>query len=240
MKQSFLDTFKIHSQREHVIAMVGGGGKTSLIFRLADELTDRKKKVIITTTTHMAWEPDRPFAPADAPEEVRNQVLKYGYTVTGHYLLEDGKLGGCSQAELDELIPLADVLLVEADGAKRKPLKVPREYEPVIPLQTDLVIGVIVLDCLGGRICDVAHRPEEVADFLKKDILDRITEEDLVQIALSEKALKKGTKNGEYLVYFNKTDVVLQKEHVADILKEDTKGKIRIHCGSILKGEITI
>ena len=32
-----------------IISVVGGGGKTSLIFRLAEELAEQGKKVIVTT-----------------------------------------------------------------------------------------------------------------------------------------------------------------------------------------------
>ena len=41
-----------------IISVVGGGGKTSLIFRLAEELAEQGKKVIVTTTTHIAFEPE--------------------------------------------------------------------------------------------------------------------------------------------------------------------------------------
>ena len=39
--------------------------------------------------------------------------------------------------------------MIEADGAKRLPLKVPGEWEPVIPDFTDLVVGVIGMDAVG-------------------------------------------------------------------------------------------
>ena len=59
---SLLDALKINPEKYRVIAVVGGGGKTSLIFRLCEEMVSTGKKVIVTTTTHMAYEPERPFA----------------------------------------------------------------------------------------------------------------------------------------------------------------------------------
>ena len=50
----FLELLQIDYKKYPVIAVVGGGGKTSLIYRLADELLDRGKKVIITTTSDVA------------------------------------------------------------------------------------------------------------------------------------------------------------------------------------------
>ena len=58
----FLELLQIDYEKYPVIAVVGGGGKTSLIYRLTDELIDKGKKVIITTTTHMAGESELPFA----------------------------------------------------------------------------------------------------------------------------------------------------------------------------------
>ena len=52
----FLDLLKLDIEKYPVIAVVGGGGKTSLIYRLSEELLAKGKKVIITTTTHMAYE----------------------------------------------------------------------------------------------------------------------------------------------------------------------------------------
>ena len=59
---SILKALDIDTDRYPVLSVVGGGGKTSLIFRIMEELTAVGKKVLITTTTHMAYEPDRPFA----------------------------------------------------------------------------------------------------------------------------------------------------------------------------------
>ena len=62
MKESgyFLDLLKLDIEKYPVIAVVGGGGKTSLIYRLNEELQVLGKKVIISTTTHMAFDPMLP------------------------------------------------------------------------------------------------------------------------------------------------------------------------------------
>lgn len=39
-------------------AVVGSGGKTTLIHRLAEEYRAQGKKVFVTTTTHMRAEPE--------------------------------------------------------------------------------------------------------------------------------------------------------------------------------------
>lgn len=65
---------------------------------------------------------------------VRKNLQRYHYTVAASLDRAAEKIG-CHfpEEKLEELRGLADVLLIEADGAKRLPLKVPGEREPVIP-----------------------------------------------------------------------------------------------------------
>jgi molybdenum cofactor cytidylyltransferase len=58
--------------------------------------------------------------------------------------------------------PDVDYLLVEADGSRMRPSKAPADHEPVIPPETTLVVPVVGIDAVGGRVADVAHRPERV------------------------------------------------------------------------------
>ena len=136
-----------------IISVVGGGGKTSLIFRLAEELAEQGKKVIVTTTTHIAFEPERPFARDGELNKVRENLRKYGYTVaacmekreekswkkpeniqgsSGTHCsaseeqnksgkLFTGKLQALPEEQLQELKKECDVILIEADGARRLP-----------------------------------------------------------------------------------------------------------------------
>ena len=75
---SFLELLKIDVEENPVIAVVGGGGKTSLIFQLTRELVEKGKKVIITTTTHMAYDPERPFAGNVDPDGIQRLLDRYG------------------------------------------------------------------------------------------------------------------------------------------------------------------
>ena len=181
----FLELLQIDYEKYPVIAVVGGGGKTSLIYRLTDELLDRDKKVIITTTTHMAGESELPFARGGDVSDVKRLLDKEGYVIAAEYEEETGKYISLSEDKLDELKELCDVMLIEADGAKHHPVKVPEEWEPVIPRCADIVISVIGLDCLGQPICQSAYRMERTSEFLKKSLEAPITEADIVKIATS-------------------------------------------------------
>ena len=235
MKQmaSLLMALEIEVQNTPVIAAVGGGGKTSLLFRMAEELIASGRKVIVTTTTHMAFEPERPFAEDGDQAKISEDLAKYGYTVAATLDRDKGKIGSLPEEKLNALRKQADVLLIEADGAKRLPLKIPGEWEPVIPAFTDLVIGVVGMDAVGQPIDRICHRPELVASFLGKTKDETITAEDVVRIATSAKGLKKEVSGRQYRVFLNKTDLPGKQESAAYISEQLERQQIPNARGSL-------
>lgn len=256
---SILELLDIDIKKNKVISVVGGGGKTSLIFRLTEELVALGKKVIVTTTTHMAYEPERPFARDGKLEKIREDLAKEGYTVAGSFVEQrygrntknadagpvgvrtgrEGeeasccKIQGLLEERLPELQKECDMLLIEADGAKRLPLKFPAEWEPVIPEMTDLVVGVTGLDCLGKRIADTCHRPEFMSEFLGKDIWEKVTEADVASIAAASSGLRKNVENREFRVFLNKADVLEDPKAADRIIQELKKQKVSAVSGSL-------
>lgn len=217
---NFLELLEIDVERYPVIAVVGGGGKTSLIYRLNQELLEMGKRVIITTTTHMAYAPQHPFARGGEPETVRELLEEYGYVVAAELNSTTGKVGRLPEKRLGELKNLCDVMLVEADGSRQLPLKVPENWEPVIPECAGLVISVVGLDCLGKPIRQIAHRVERTAELLQKGMDAPVTPEDVVKIAASICGLFKNVEDRVYRVYLNKVDVLSGKEPAEKILQE--------------------
>ena len=220
---SILKALDIDTDRYPVLSVVGGGGKTSLIFRIMEELTAVGKKVLITTTTHMAYEPDRPFAEDGDIISIKHNLEEHGYTIAAALDREKCKISALSEEKMKEITALADVILIEADGAKKCPLKVPASWEPVIWKPTDLVIAVAGMDAAGKPIQEVCHRPENVADFLGKEAEEKVKEEDIVRIVLSTEALKKCVYGREYRVLLNKADIPGKSqaaESIADRLEE--------------------
>ena len=216
----FLELLQIDYERYPVIAVVGGGGKTSLIYRLTDELLDRDKRVIITTTTHMTGESELPFVRGGDAARVKEMLDREGYVIAAEYEEETGKYAALSEKKMEELKGLCDVMLVEADGAKHHPVKVPEAWEPVIPACADIVISVIGLDCLGQPISQSAYRMERTSEFLKKGLEAPITEDDLIKIATSICGLFKDVEERIYRVYLNKSDVLTEETSAENIVKE--------------------
>lgn len=217
------------------VAVTGGGGKTSLIFYLAEKFSSQGKCVIVTTTTHMAWEEEHPFAQAEDVPELSRLINQYGYVTAAYHEAGQPKISGPDEKTLEMLSGLCDLLLVEADGARRCPLKVPAEWEPVIPELADVVVGVIGLDCIGKRICDTSHRPADVAGFLEKQTEELVEWEDVVKIAVSEGGLRKGVGNRTFLAYFNKTDVLESPEVAEKIVRKCREKGVDAVCGSLME-----
>lgn len=202
------EILEYEKKRPRIISVVGAGGKTTLIYRLAEELKRKGLRVLITTTTKM-YVPKRRFISWESgigeegdkgkqesakqmEEKIRVKLHEEGIVVVGRILNGEEKFTGISEKVRSILPNLCDVLLVEADGARQKPVKVPAEHEPVLFPASDLVIGVLGMNSVGQRILKAAHRPEDVAAFLNTSVKHRITEEDLEKIAESPLGLKKG------------------------------------------------
>lgn len=156
-----------------VIALVGGGGKTTAMFALAEEFSADGHDVLMTTTTHIADprnEAGRDFDHLCLDTNAAVDPRRFPRPAAGRGCrcvlaagdaADPGKLKGIDPTRLRALRRIWPFILVEADGAKRKPVKAPAAYEPVLPPSADLVLGLIGLDALG-RPCDAdtVHRPE--------------------------------------------------------------------------------
>ena len=143
-----------------VTALIGGGGKTTLLYALAEELRGRGR-VIVCTSTHIRMPEQYPLMTGDA-EALRVALDKENVVCAGTPA-EDGKLTAPA-ASFEELSALADYVLVEADGAKGLPLKAHAGHEPVIPANAQRVVLVVGADGFGKPIDKVCHRPALYAE----------------------------------------------------------------------------
>ncbi len=115
-----------------VTALVGGGGKTTLMFRLAHELSTAHK-VIVATTTHVMRPSCMPVLEEPQADDIRRALASHNAIFVGRVASEDKMTAAGIDAA--PLATMADYVLIEADGAKGKPLKAPAFYEPVIRLR---------------------------------------------------------------------------------------------------------
>lgn len=144
-----------------VSALIGGGGKTTLLETLAEELRARGR-VVLCTSTHIRV-PERWPVVTDGADALRAALSRYGAVCAGTPA-EQGKLTA-SPVPFAELAVLADYVLVEADGARGLPLKAHAPHEPVIPANAQRVVLVLGVDGFGRPIREVCHRFERWAEL---------------------------------------------------------------------------
>lgn len=211
------NALKLDLNNGEVISVVGGGGKTTTIFQLAEELKALNKKILITTTTAI-YMPDEKEYDYLFLNDIKDFSPNNGTIAIWGQEAREEKLIGVSLKKLDEIVGkrIFDFILVEADGAKKKPIKAPGEHEPVVTENTTKTIGVIGLDSLGKTIDEeTVHRPETFMKITNTSLLDIIKADVIVKLVLEEEGLFKSSKGENILV--------LNKANDQDLIKEGMK-----------------
>jgi probable selenium-dependent hydroxylase accessory protein YqeC len=220
-----------------VISLVGGGGKTTLLFALGRELSSRRKGVILTTTTKI-WEPvpsaDFALFLSGQISEIKTWIAQsletYPCLLIAAGRLASGKLQGIAPSWAEEIIslPAVSAILVEADGAAGRSLKAPREGEPVLPPNTTLLVPVVGIDVLGRLLEEEnVFRSEIAARILKKPKGSPVTCEMIA--ALLRELIKGKPSTARVIPFLNKMDLPggLEKgRRLAQILLSPGEAKI--------------
>ena len=174
-----------------VVALVGAGGKTTTVMRLADEIAATGERAVITTTTKI-FEPipgedetllvtdDEGELLAHAPELLATHRKLFvaaqrlpesepEFAAGYPWPVRANKVAGPPPQWIDRLARALPgvTFLVEADGAKHRLLKAPAAHEPVVPASTTLLVPMVDLDVLGKPLTDeYVHRATLAAELL--------------------------------------------------------------------------
>lgn len=210
----------LNLNKTQTIAFVGAGGKTTSIYQLAEELALLGKRVIITTTTHML-QPER-FPVLEENKDMVQKELDLFHTPVVGVPCENGKISGVSNSFYQWMKSESDYILVEADGSKSLPIKVPNETEPVLPEDTDMVIVVAGISCLFQPILDTCHRGSLASSILGCELSYKLGTKDVAKLieAGYGRKLKK-----PYKILINQCDSKKQQKYgleIADYLKEES------------------
>jgi probable selenium-dependent hydroxylase accessory protein YqeC len=184
-----------------LITIVGAGGKTTVMYTLASELAQRGIRVITTTTTHIFFpkpgETDTLIVAAGTAILLQKVRAAWQYqhriTVAGTVLRTD-KLAGLQPEQPYELLMKsgADVVIVEADGARHRMIKAPAEHEPVIPLQTNAALLMMSAEAINQPLsAEIAHRPERVAMVTGINLGDILSPAVIARLITSEQGALK-------------------------------------------------
>lgn len=146
---------------KEIISVIGAGGKTTLIHRLAEDYKKKNKKVLICTTTHMFREAETDIS-CDV-EQIIRKLEQRGICMAGRIDRENhDKIVSLPEEILKSAMRYADVVLIEADGSKHLPVKYPGAHEPVIYQNSTKIILVMGLWTLGQPINKTVFRYEKM------------------------------------------------------------------------------
>lgn len=187
-----------------VISLVGGGGKSTLMYFLASTSARQGKRVLVTTTTNI-FAPNPEFYAEN--EAQAQQLWEQGkIAVIGTPIPGKGKLKAPEDGLFHRLMQQADIVFIEADGSKHCPVKAPRDGEPVIIPECDTVLAVMGLSAIGKPLKDVAFRLPEVIRLLGVEEDHILTEEDAARLLSSSFGGRKGVADREFCVVLNQCD----------------------------------
>lgn len=162
-------------------AIIGGGGKSTLLLRLGRELAAAGHKTLLCTSTHMLAPPGVPLC---GESEQAARLLQSAPLVCFGAKGEDGKLN--QGAPMEALLSLAEYVLCEADGSKGLPLKAHAPHEPNVPRETKRLVYVAGLDGVGQAIAKAAHRPALYAALVGMGEGHVVTPADVTNAILAE------------------------------------------------------
>ena len=172
-----------------LVSLVGGGGKTTVLFALGTQLFGT---VVLTTTTKMGRDRTGGHEPLLAPsDETLLGGLADRRVALAWRAVSDHKALGVQPQVCDRWFGLADHVVVEADGSRRMPFKAPLDYEPVVPSQTTTLVACVGAAALGVVISEQCQRPERVAAVAGCSAEDRLTPQRLAAVLVSDQGSRK-------------------------------------------------
>ncbi len=209
-----------------VISFSGAGGKTTTIMALAEELKCKNKsKILITTTTKMYL--TKNTITDESIDSINKAWEKDSIVIAGKNLGE--KMGSFADDFLEEIVKISNVALIEADGAKRKPFKMPKRNEPVYISQSNKIVYVVGLDAVNMCLKDLC-RSELLQGILNKGENDKLSIDDVIKVILSSKGALKDVEGRDFYLILNKADDENRKAVALEIIRKlfDKNMKIKV------------
>ncbi len=212
-----------------LITLIGGGGKTTTLFRLGEELSYSGKSVVLTTTTAI-------FMPKPSTYDVRiitksineakirikeNQNAKR--ILIGKEITTENKLKGFTPEEMDEIYKENREFwfLVEGDGSNGRSLKVPDIHEPQVPSLSSITIILIGTDILGKEINkENVHRHHLIHKLIQK-CGSNVDKNLIISLSLHPLGITKGIPtSSKRIILFNKVRSSGKYDEISNLSKE--------------------
>lgn len=212
--------FPFLAEKGRVVSLVGGGGKTTLLYAMARHCAQKGWRVLVSTTTHIQCPQNGTWAQTDAQLAALWAPGRYAVAGTA---APSGKLTFPLQEQWAVWRPQADFVLLEADGAKRLPCKAPAAHEPVLLPESDVVLAVAGLSALGRPLREVCFRTEYACALLHTGPETLLTPELLAQLLASREGGRRQVGSRTFYVVLNQADTAQRRalgQQTADLLQK--------------------
>ena len=251
----------VNPERKKVVAIIGSGGKTTLLWYLAQ--VARQHRVLVSTTTKLFYPPAsaHDFFLTDL-EASALPLARIGITlgvVPGSFSLTHTdiarafsappetaiKLLPLSVPSMHRLLPLYDHVFIECDGSRMRSLKGWAGHEPPVPPYTNVTVGVLPLWCVGKRLTEgLVHRPDQFCAISGATMGEKLTADHVANLICHPQGMFRNAV-GERVVFFSQSDALIHTEvlHLARDIAErvlpktlSTIPEIRMVAGSARTG----
>lgn len=211
-------------RKKSILSVTGAGGKTSLMYTLAESLSERGE-VLITTTTKIS---------ADIPKNILNNANIRVFAVLD---MKENKYKNPGYDKIEALVENYDYTIIEADGSKGLPLKGYYENEPCVVSFATTNIAVV-------SIRDMGLHPENIEILRKSEFInmskaavDRpITDTEMARWIEHPKGMFKDSK-GERILFFNQIESEDDEEKVRKVISS-LSGSFKAGLSRIIAGSI--
>jgi len=242
--------------RRQVITVIGTGGKTSLIWRLAayfggtpapERAVGPIRKILVTPTTKMLVpSPDTGFYERYYGLGGLPPVTAPGVTLAGNFNKTSGKLESFPLDKLKSMIKGYDHVLIEGDGSQGLPFKAWDKDEPVVPAFTNLTVGILPLKDLGKPVSEkLVHRMQLFISLTGASKGELIKQEHVLRL-ITGRASRAGGGNlpglfsrarGKKILFFNQVEDKASLNHARELVK-NLPGDFRKELSGIIAGSI--
>lgn len=203
-------------QGQQVISLIGSGGKTSLMWYLAEYYRDQT--ILVSTTTKIGYPVERSYDYFYSEDFSTLGKDGHGITLAGCLAADGHKLSALPHAVFQQSLQHFDKVFLEADGSKQLPLKGWETFEPVVVPETTVTIGLIPISAVGKAINDrTIHRLPLFLRATGATQGAKIHEETLAEIITSPTGLWEKSQ-GQRILCINQVETPTQLKQAKKVL----------------------
>lgn len=212
--ENLIDCFGF--QDKEIISLIGSGGKTSLMWYLANAF--RQESVLVSTTTKIGYPKQSLYDFFYGKNFEQIGMDGQGITLAGICINDGNKLSAPSET-IQQTFPRFDKIFLEADGSKQLPLKGWDTFEPVVLPETTITIGILPISVLRRTIDQTSiHRLPLFLEAVEAHQGDTIQEKTLAAIISSPKGLW-AKSCGQQILCINQVETQVQLKQAKKIVE---------------------